>query len=156
MDNYSFPFLILPILFLGAAMVKKTEVAMWLALVSLFSMGVSTGNPEPWAVFTWSILANSLAAAAVTAHFFRTNSVLGLMMACVLCSLMVFSFGHYVYYANTGSMSVFAGVVTGVIGYIELLMVLFIKDKKGSLNELVDDARHSLIGLLHLGSHHKH
>jgi len=155
MDHYLPLFGILPLLMIAAALYKRTETSLWLMVVACFGFMVSMSNPVYWQLFMWIIFANSLAAAACAAHFFKTKSSVALIITLLLSVESAVNFGHLIYSANTGYLSAWTGNLTGIIGYAQLLAVLMMKDCRGSLNGLVDDFRDSFVSLLHLGDHHK-
>ena len=156
MDGYNSIFAYLPVFFVIAAVIKKGEVSIWLAIVSCYGFAVSQSAPTSWEVLSWCTAANSLLILAIAKHFHATKLELPLLMMVMILIEVILSFSHLVWFANNATIIPAIGYITGCIGYIELMLLFLMKDKPGALNELVDGFVGLLSSFVHSSRSNKH
>ena len=136
---------------LVAGIIKRSEMALWLMLITVFGLLVSTSNSSPDALIAFFCGANLILMLVGFENWRRTGLSLPFFIAVLACFDVVAGFAHYIHLLNIGSTSLVVGLVSGTIGYIQLMLVIFMKDKKGVMNDLLNDCRDLLHGALHMG-----
>jgi len=138
------------------AMMKRSEMSLWLLLVTGFGAVVSIGNSSPDAAITFFCGANLILMLASFASWRRTRLNLPFFIGILACVDVVVGFIHFLHLLNVGTASYAIGLVTGVIGYIQLLLVCIMKDTKGVMNDILNDFGDQLYRILRVGSTHHH
>lgn len=143
----------LPMLIIIAAIVKRSEMALWLAVIAIFSTVVSASGSSIDSLIIFFIGANFILMLAGFASWRINHRKLPLLIGFLAAFDVVVSFSNLIILLNSGFLSYTAGIVSGVIAYAQLVLVCTLDDSKGVLNELVDDVRHIIRSVLHLGSY---
>tara|TARA_R100000541_G_scaffold30953_2_gene39850 strand:- start:10321 stop:10800 length:480 start_codon:yes stop_codon:yes gene_type:complete len=139
-----------------AALMKRSEMALWLLLISGLGAIVAVSNSSPDAAITFFCGANLILMMASFANWRKTRLNLPFLIG-ILASLdVVAGFIHYLHLLNVGSTSYVIGLIAGTIGYIQLILVCSMEDSKGVMNDILNDSGHLLHSVLHLGSDHHH
>lgn len=152
-DSMSF---ILPLLVFCAAILKRSEMALWLALITIFALVVSVSGAPVDSLVIFFSGANLILMLAAFASWRINKNILPFLIGVLSAFDVVANFSNLIILLNTGSLSYNAAIVSGVIGYAQLVLVCTLEDSRGVLNELVDDVRSLFHSVLHLDSHHKH
>lgn len=137
------------------ALIKKSDMALWLLLIASFGhvVGMSGTGIEHSLIFFCG--ANLLLMIAAF-NGWRSSKLILPMLIGLLASLdVVVGFTHYIYLMNTKELSYVAGLITGIIGYSQLLLVIFLKDSRGVMNDILHDAWDLFYGVMHLDGDNK-
>lgn len=137
-----------------AAMVKRSEMSLWLLLIAGLGSIVSISNSTPDAAIVFFCGANLILMMASFANWRKTRLNLPFMIGVLACFDVALGFIHYLHLLNAGSTSYVIGLLTGTIGYLQLILVCSMQDSKGVMNDILNDSGHLLHSVLHLGSHH--
>lgn len=139
---------------IAAAIIKRSEMSLWLLLIAGLGTIVSVSNSSPDAAITFFCGANLILMMASFANWRKTRLNLPFFIG-ILASLdVVAGFIHYLHLLNVGSTSYVIGIIAGTIGYIQLILVCSMEDSKGVMNDILNDSGHLLHSVLHLGSHY--
>ena len=136
---------------IATAMIKRTEMSLWLLLVSGIGLIVAMGNsaPDPKIIFFCG--SNLILMLVGFANWRRTKLNLPFYIAILACFNVVANFSHLLLLLNTGLTSYYIGLITGVIGYLQLILVCSMKDSKGAMNDILNDSGYHLHSFLHMG-----
>tara|TARA_R100000951_G_scaffold116246_1_gene127239 strand:- start:810 stop:1289 length:480 start_codon:yes stop_codon:yes gene_type:complete len=139
-----------------AAMMKRSEMSLWLLLITGLGAVVSISNSSQDAAITFFCGANLILMLVSFANWKRTKLNLPFFIGILACFDVVMGFAHFLHLLNIGSTSYVIGLVTGTIGYIQLLLVCIMRDTKGVMNDILNDFGNQLYRLLRMGSTHHH
>lgn len=139
-----------------AAMMKRSEMSLWLLLITGLGSIVGFSNSSPDASITFFCGANLILTLASFATWNRTKLNLPFFIGLLACLNVVVGFAHFLHLLNVGTTSYAIGLVTGTIGYIQLLLVCTMQDSKGVMNDILNDFGDQLYRFLRLGSTHNH
>lgn len=156
MDSTYTSFLIAPFIMLALALIKRTEVAAWMALGMCIGFCVMMSNPSDFDAMVWSCCCNSLLLLAMRIQFKKTKMLLPVIMSVTLLAEVFISFFNLIMIANGSITLQGVGWFTGALSYIQILLVFTMNDKKGSLLYVLDDLRDLPRRLKRLGGIHKH
>lgn len=146
----------LPMLIVVAAIVKRSEMSIWLAIIAIFSTVVGMSGASVDSLMVFFVGANFILMLAGFASWRISRNNLPLIIGILAAFDVVLTFSNLIVLLNTGSLSYNAGLMSGFIAYLQLVLVCTLNDSKGVLNELFDDARDIFHSVLHLGGDHKH
>lgn len=146
-------FLLIAVLIL--AIVKKSEMSLWLVLVSGIGSIVALGSATPDEAIAFFCGANLILMFAAYSNWGETKLNLPLVIGVFASIDVVSGFIHYIHLMNTGYTSYTIGIITLIIGYLQLFAVCTMKDSKGVMNDILNDSWHLLHSALHLGSNNK-
>ena len=139
-----------------AAMMKRSEMSLWLLLITGLGAVVGISNSSPDAAITFFCGANLILMLASFANWKRTKLNLPFFIGVLACLDVVMGFAHFLHLLNIGTVSYAIGLITGTIGYIQLLLVCTMRDTKGVMNDILNDFGGQLYRILHMGSTHHH
>tara|TARA_R110000851_G_C12697218_1_gene525664 strand:- start:42 stop:518 length:477 start_codon:yes stop_codon:yes gene_type:complete len=145
----------LPILILAAAVIKRSEMALWLALITGFAAVIGMSGAPIDSIMIFFSGANLI---LMTAGFssWRANKITLPLLIGLLASInVVMNFTNLIALLNTGFLLNSVGMITGLIGYAQLVLVCTMDDSKGVLNELLNDGRDLLCRSMHMGGNNK-
>lgn len=126
-------------------------MALWLMLGTIFGVVVSAANSTPDALVVFFCGANLILMLVGFTNWRKTRQNLPFFIGVLACFDVVVGFAHYIRILNIGEASYLVGMVSGTIGYIQLVLVCVMDDKKGVMSELLDDIRDLFHSVLHLG-----
>lgn len=139
-----------------AAVIKRSEMSLWLLLIAGLGSIVAVSNSSPDAAITFFCGANLILMLASFTNWRKTKLNLPFFIGVLACFDVVLGFVHYLHLLNVGSTSYVIGIIAGTIGYLQLILVCSMQDSKGVMNDILNDSGHLLHGVLHLGSDHHH
>tara|TARA_R110002167_G_scaffold45515_2_gene136711 strand:+ start:1216 stop:1692 length:477 start_codon:yes stop_codon:yes gene_type:complete len=145
----------LPILIMIAAFVKRSEMALWMAIIVGFSMAVSASGSTAESMLIFFSGANLVLMFAGFVSWHISKNPLPILIGALAALDVVVNFSNLLTLLNTGGLSYIAGIASGIVSYTQLALVCTMNDSKGVLNELLDDARALLYSAMHLGSNNK-
>lgn len=149
-------FMLFPLIVL-VAIYKRTEMALWLMLVSgagMMAMYSDIKSNDYMIMFFCAC--NMILMYIGFENWRRTKLSLPLFIGLLASFDVVCNFIHLLYMINTGVVSYSIGVVTGVIAYAQLILVSTMKDSKGVMHDMLKDTGLMFYSLLRLGSSNKH
>ena len=146
---------ILPILVLAAAIIKRSEMALWLALITGFAVVIDLSGAPIDSVIIFFAGANLILMLAGFDSWRSSKNTLPLLIGLLASANVVMNFTSLLALLNTGVLLYSVGIITGVIGYVQLVLVCTMNDSKGVLNELLNDGRDLFYRAMHLGSNNK-
>ena len=152
-DAFSFVLIVGVVL---AAVVKRSEMSLWLLLIAGLGSVVSISNSSPDAAIMFFCGANLILMLASFTNWRKTRLNLPFFIGILACIDVVLGFVHCLHLLNVGSTSYAIGLLAGTIGYLQLILVCSMQDSKGVMNDILNDSGHLLHSVLHLGSHHHH
>ncbi len=139
-----------------AAVIKRSEMSLWLLLIAALGSVVGVSNSSPDAAIIFFCGANLILMMASFSNWRKTHLDLPFLIGVLACIDVVAGFIHYLHLLNIGSTSYVIGLIAGTIGYIQLILVCSMEDSKGVMNDILNDSGDLLHSVLHLGSHHHH
>ena len=145
----------LPVLILVAAIIKRSEMSLWLALITGFAAVVGMSGAPIDSIIIFFAGANLILMLAGFASWRVNKNTLPLLIGLLASINVVMNFTNLIALLNTGVLLNSVGIVTGFIGYAQLVLVCTMDDSKGVLNELFNDGRNLLYRSMHLGSNNK-
>jgi general stress protein CsbA len=138
-----------------AALIKRSEMALWLFLITALGSIVTISNSSPESSLIFFCGANLLFMRAAFSNWSATKLNLPLFIGILSCANVVTGFIHYLHLLNIGTVSYTAGIIAGAISYTQLMLVCFMKDSRGVMNDILNDSRDLFHGILHLDSNNK-
>jgi len=156
MDNTETLFLIAPFIMLALAAIKRTNVAAWMALGMGIGFCVIMSNPADFDAMVWSCCGNSMLLFAMRIHFNKTKMMLPVIISVTLLIEVFISFFNLIAIANGSTAIQGIGWLTGLLSYVQILLVFVMDDKKGSLLYVLDDLRNLPGSIKRLAGIHKH
>ncbi|MEH6451201.1 MAG: hypothetical protein V7765_21225 [Oleispira sp.] len=156
MDSTETSFLIAPFIMLSIAAIKRTSVAAWMALGMCIGFCVIMSEPTDFNAMVWACCCNSLLLFAMRIHFNKTKLILPVVISITLFVEVFASFFNLISIANGSTAIQGIGWITGLITYIQILLVFMMDDKKGSLLYVLDDLRNLPGSIKRLVGIHKH
>jgi hypothetical protein len=138
-----------------AALIKRSEMALWLFLIACLGSIVSISNSSPESSIVFFCGANLLLMLASFSNWKTTKLSLPLLIGLLACADVVIGFIHYLHLLNMGELSYIAALIAGAISYAQLMLVCFMKDSRGVMHDILNDSRDLFHGILHLDSNNK-
>jgi len=145
----------LPILILSAAIIKRSEMALWLALITGFAAIIGMSGAPIDSIMIFFSGANLILMMAGFASWRANKITLPLLIGLLASINVVMNFTNLIALLNTGFLLNSVGMITGFIGYAQLVLVCTMDDSKGVLNELFNDGRDLLCRSMHMGGNNK-
>ena len=145
----------LPILILAAAVIKRSEMALWLALITGFAAIIGMRGAPIDSIIIFFAGAYLILMLAGFASCRVNKNTLPLLIGLLASINVIMNFTNLIVLLNTGSLHNSVGMVTGFIGYTQLILVCIMDDSKGVLNELFNEGRNLLYRSMHMGSNNK-
>lgn len=139
-----------------AALIKRSEMSLWLLLIAGIGSIVAISNSSSDSAIVFFCGANLILMLVSFANWRKTKLNLPFFIGVLACVDVVSGFIHYLHLLNVGSTSYVIGIITGTIGYLQLILVCSMQDSKGVMNDILNDSGHLLHSVLHLGSHNQH
>jgi hypothetical protein len=138
-----------------AALIKRSEMALWLFLIASLGSIVSFSNSSPQSAIAFFCGANLLLMLASFSNWKTTKLNLPFLIGVLACADVVIGFIHYLHLLNVGAVSYTAGIVAGVISYTQLMLVCFMKDSQGVMYDIFNDSRDLFHSAMHMDSSNK-
>lgn len=137
------------------AIIKRTEMALWLFIIASLGSVVAVSNVEPESALIFFCGANMILMMASFSSWRESRLKLPLLIGILASIDVVAVFVHYMLLLNNGVTSYACGIIAGTIGYIQFLLVCFMEDNRGALNDMLNSFRDSIRGALHISSNNK-
>ena len=154
-------FMVFPVLVLLVAIVKRSEMAIFLALtvscylILLLDAGSADNLSSMESILIFCSGAN-LSLMLVAYSSWRINrNTLPLLIGILAGIDTVNNFSHLLIILNTGISSSWSGILAGVISYVQLFLICIMNDSKGALNELFANTRHVFRSFLRMAGNNK-
>lgn len=156
METSQTAFLIVPVVMLIVALIKKTGTAAWMAIGMCFGLGVMLSDPSGFDAMVWGCIANSVLIMAMFYHFNEAKTFLPVLMAMTLVTEVFLNFVNLIAVSNGFSYIEPIGWITGLMSWVQVALVIVFDDKKGSLNYVLDGFGNIFGSSKHVGSRYKH
>lgn len=137
------------------AVIKRTEMALWLFLIAVLGSVVMVSNPDPEAALVFFCGANMILMFASFANWRISKLKLPLLMGVLASAEVVTVFVHYLFLMTDGTTSYACGMIAGTISYIQLVLVSSMKDSRGVMNDMLSDTWNLFYRVLHIHSNNK-
>jgi len=147
--EYLATILLLPALCLLVAIKIRKDMAVWLAIVSMSGAIVVLSDVQPWQALLFFSGANLISAAIAYSHFSKTNLLLPIVIGATYSLEVTLSCLHIIVFSMTSELQPMIGMATGLIGILQLALVLFMDDEKGPLVGIFSSMRNLLVRDLH-------
>ena len=138
-----------------AALIKRSEMALWLFLVSTLGFIVTVSNSNPEAALVFFCGANFILMLASFTNWRISRLKLPLLIGVLACADVVTVFIHYLFLLNDGSTSYACGLIAGTISYIQFVLVCVLKDSRGVMNGMLNDTRNLFYRSMHIHRNNK-
>ena len=137
------------------AVIKRTEMALWLFLVAALGSVVTISNSGPESAMVFFCGANLILMMASFANWRISKLKLPLLIGILASADVVTVFVHYLFLMNEGVTSYACGLIAGTISYIQLVLVSSMKDSRGVMNDMLNDTWNLFHRVLHIHSNNK-
>lgn len=137
------------------ALIKRSEMALWLFLVAALGSVVTISNSGPESAMVFFCGANLILMFASFANWRIYKLKLPLLIGILASADVVTVFVHYLLLMNEGAASYACGLIAGAIGYIQFVLICLMKDSKGVMNDMLNDTWSLLYRSLHIHSNNK-
>ena len=137
------------------ALIKRSEMAIWLFLVAALGSVVTVSNSGPESAMVFFCGANLILMMASFANWRIYKLKLPLLIGVLASADVVTVFVHYLMLMNDGFTSYACGIIAGTIGYIQLVLVSSMKDSRGVMNDMLSDTWNLFYRVLHIHSNNK-
>lgn len=138
-----------------AALIKRSEMALWLFLIAALGSIVTISNPDPEAALVFFCGANLILMMASFANWRLSKLKLPLLIGILASADVVTVFAHYLFLMNEGATSYACGLIAGTIGYIQFVLVCLMKDSRGVMNDMLNDTWSLFYRSMHIHSNNK-
>ncbi len=135
-------FSVAPFIMLLVAIIKRGEVAGWLAFVMVVWMLVAQYSPTQQEMVFFAVAANSLLVYVMSIHYKATKNLLPVLISITLCFEVMFNFLNLLIISNGYELLSLIGWATGGITYLQILLTIILKDDQGALRAIVHDTKH--------------
>ena len=139
----------IPVLCLLVALYIRKDMAVWLAIVSMSGAIVALSDVQPWQALLFFCGANLISAAIAYSHFSTTKLLLPIVIGITYSLEVMLSCLHIIVFSMTTEIQPMIGMTTGVIGVLQLALVLFMDDKRGPLVGIFSSMRNLVVRDLH-------
>ena len=151
-DNLAF---MLPFLVIAVGLFKRSEMALWLVIITMFSVMIERSGSSYEGMIVFFKAANLILMTACYMCWRINKKILPIIIGIIASIDTVASFIHLIYLINFGFPCYIIGLFTGFTAYLKLALVLFMSDGKGVLNELFNDFRNHAGRIIRLAGYYK-
>lgn len=130
---------LLPAIAVIAAIHIRCEMVIWYAAVTLTGTLIMIADPVAWKALVIFCVLNSLSMTVAYKHWNETFVDVAFYMGALYAVEVILSFAHVTHYSMTGELLNSIGAATGIIGFVELILVSRMHDRQGALCELFND-----------------
>lgn len=134
--------LALPFLVILVALHRRTEMSLWLLIITMFSVAISNSNESAESMIVFFGCANFILMLAGFMCWSLNKRALPMLIGFIAAFDVIAMFIHEMILINTGSTSYYLGLTTGFTAYLKLFLVVAMRDSKGLLHGYADDIRH--------------